>query len=65
MPDAHAQKHHGSLRLSGVCTPWLEHREVALQALALQSNGTLAALSLGHDLIGVANVKALAEAFEL
>jgi len=48
-----------------VCTPWLEHREVALQALALQSNGTLAALSLGHDLIGVANVKALAEAFEL
>ena len=37
----------------------------ALQALALQSNGTLAALSLGHDGIGAANVKALAEAFEL
>ncbi|CAE7219579.1 NLRC3, partial [Symbiodinium necroappetens] len=29
---------------------------------ALQSNGTLAALSLAHDCIGVANVKALAEA---
>ncbi|CAE7266035.1 NLRC3, partial [Symbiodinium necroappetens] len=33
-----------------------------IEALALQSNGTLAALSLGHDDIGVANVKALAEA---
>ncbi|CAE7896903.1 NLRC3, partial [Symbiodinium necroappetens] len=33
-----------------------------IEALALQSNGTLAALSLGHDGIGVANVKALAEA---
>ncbi|CAE7635744.1 NLRC3 [Symbiodinium necroappetens] len=33
-----------------------------IEALALQSNGTLAALSLAHDGIGVANVKALAEA---
>ncbi|CAE7293652.1 NLRC3, partial [Symbiodinium microadriaticum] len=33
-----------------------------MEALALQSNGTLAALSLAHDGIGVANVKALAEA---
>ncbi|CAE7886990.1 NLRC3, partial [Symbiodinium necroappetens] len=33
-----------------------------IEALALQSNGTLAALSLAHDRIGVANVKALAEA---
>ncbi|CAE7564156.1 NLRC3 [Symbiodinium necroappetens] len=33
-----------------------------IEALALQSNDTLAALSLGHDGIGVANVKALAQA---
>ncbi|CAE7201846.1 Nlrc3, partial [Symbiodinium sp. KB8] len=33
-----------------------------IEALALPSNGTLAALSLGHDGIGVANVKAAAEA---
>ncbi|CAE7482622.1 NLRC3, partial [Symbiodinium microadriaticum] len=33
-----------------------------IEALALQSNGTLAALSLAHERIGVANVKALAEA---
>ncbi|CAE7944523.1 NLRC3, partial [Symbiodinium sp. KB8] len=33
-----------------------------IEALALQSNRTLVALSLGHDGIGVANVKALAEA---
>ncbi|CAE7230521.1 NLRC3 [Symbiodinium necroappetens] len=33
-----------------------------IEALALQSNGTLAALSLAYDGIGVANVKGLAEA---
>ncbi|CAE7734404.1 Nlrc3, partial [Symbiodinium necroappetens] len=35
-----------------------------IEALALQSNGTLEALSLGYDGIGVANVKALAEAIK-
>ncbi|CAE7671147.1 NLRC3 [Symbiodinium sp. CCMP2592] len=44
---------------------YIERHFIALwKALALQLNGTLAALSVGHDRIGVAGVKALAEVLQ-